>query len=123
MKVIITGVSGYLAKIVALQLANQGHDVIGIDHRPWSDCPSNIRLERLDIRKRPAADLFRHVKPQAVIHMATETYVSANKEERYRLNLKGTQAIWSYCERFGVKQASSLGVTRSDGSPRRTFIS
>ena len=109
MKVIITGVSGYLAKIVALQLANQGHDVIGIDHRPWSDSPSNIRLERLDIRKRPAADLFRHVKPQAVIHMATETYVSANKEERYRLNLKGTQAIWSYCERFGVKQALFAG--------------
>ena len=109
MKVIITGASGYLAKIVATHLANQGHDVIGIDHRPWSDCPESIRLERLDIRKRPAADLFRHVKPQAVIHMATETYVSATREERYRLNLKGTQAIWSYCERFGVKQALFAG--------------
>ena len=41
--------------------------------------------------------------------MATETYVSANKEERYRLNLRGTQAIWSYCERFGVKQALFAG--------------
>ena len=30
-------------------------------------------------------------------------------EERYRLNLNGTQSIWSYCERFKVKQALFVG--------------
>ena len=109
MKIVITGSSGYLARLVAMRLAGKNHDVIGIDHRPWSDCPPEIRLERLDIRKRPTADLFRHIRPQVVIHMATETYVSATTEERYRLNLKGTQAIWSYCESFGIKQAIFVG--------------
>ena len=109
MKVLITGVSGYLARIVAQQLSTNGHQVVGIDHRPWFDCPPEIRLEKLDIRKRPTADLFRQFRPQVVVHMATETYVSATTEERYRLNLNGTQSIWSYCERFKVKQALFVG--------------
>lgn len=109
MRVLITGVSGYLARLVAQQLAAKQHEVVGIDHRPWFDCPPEIRLEKLDIRKRPTADLFRQFRPQVVIHMATETYVSATTEERYRLNLNGTQSIWSYCEKFGVKQALFIG--------------
>ncbi|MGB0646610.1 MAG: NAD-dependent epimerase/dehydratase family protein [Bradymonadia bacterium] len=109
MKVLITGASGYLARIVAQQLSATGHQVVGIDHRPWFDCPPEIRLEKLDIRKRPTADLFRQFRPQVVIHMATETYVSATTEERYRLNLNGTQSIWSYCEKFNVKQAIFVG--------------
>ena len=109
MRVLITGVSGYLARLVAQQLAANHHEVVGIDHRPWFDCPPEIKLEKLDIRKRPTADLFRKFRPQVVIHMATETYVSSTTEERYRLNLNGTQSIWSYCEKFGVKQAIFIG--------------
>jgi UDP-glucose 4-epimerase len=109
MRILITGVSGYLARLVAQQLCANQHEVVGIDHRPWFDCPAEIRLEKLDIRKRPTADLFRQFRPQVVIHMATETYVSATTEERYRLNLNGTQSIWSYCEQFKVKQAIFIG--------------
>ena len=84
MKVLITGASGYLARIVAQQLSATGHQVVGIDHRPWFDCPPEIRLEKLDIRKRPTADLFRQFRPQVVIHMATDTYVSATTDDRSR---------------------------------------
>ena len=109
MRILITGVSGYLAQIVARQLLVKKHEVVGIDHRPWLDAPPNLRLENLDIRKRPTADLFRQFRPHAVVHMATETYVYAPREERYRLNLKGTQAIWKNAADVNVKHAIFVG--------------
>ena len=39
MKVLITGISGKLAQQVALELLARGHRVVGIDRRPWPECP------------------------------------------------------------------------------------
>ncbi len=109
MKVVITGVSGYVARRVAEVLVRDGHQVFGIDHRPWPDAPAGVEMHRVDVRKRPAEDIFRTHSPDAVIHMATVTYVSASREKRYRLNLGGTRAVWNYCDRYGVEQAIFVG--------------
>ena len=109
MKVLITGISGALARRVTTQLIEGGHSVLGIDRRPWPDAPRGVKILRVDIRKRPAEDIFRKEKPDAVIHMATVTYITARKEERYRINLGGTRCIWEYCQNYGVKQALFIG--------------
>ncbi len=109
MKVVVTGASGALARQVVHLLVNDGHEVLGLDRRPWPDCPDRVQMFRVDMRKRPAEDVFRTYRPDALIHMATVTYVSARSEERYRINLGGTRAVWEYCENYGVKQAIFVG--------------
>ena len=109
MKVLITGISGALARRVTAQLIEAGHTVIGIDRRPWPDTPPGVEIYKVDVRKRPAEDVFRVHQPDAVIHMATVTYISARSEERYRINLGGTRAVWKHCDTYGVKAAIFVG--------------
>ena len=109
MKILITGISGGLARQLAQKLAVMGHEVLGIDRRPWLDPPSNVKVFNVDIRKRPAEDVFRHHKPEALIHMATVTHLTAKQEERYRINLGGTQTVFEHCHTYGVKQALFIG--------------
>ncbi|MCA9527797.1 MAG: NAD-dependent epimerase/dehydratase family protein [Myxococcales bacterium] len=109
MKIVITGLAGVVGRRVAEALVRQGHTVLGIDRRPWPDAPPGVEMFRVDVRKRPAEDVFRTHRPEAVIHMATVSYFSARREERYRINLGGTRAVFDYCERYGVEQALFIG--------------
>lgn len=109
MKVIVTGVVGKIGQLVASRLRGAGCTVIGIDRRPWPDAPKDLELHRVDIRKRAAEDVFRHHRPQALIHMATVTHLTARSEDRDRINLHGTRAVWEACHRHGVEQAVFVG--------------
>lgn len=109
MKIVVTGISGALARMVAERLVSKGHQVFGIDRRPWPDAPRGVEMQRTDIRKRPVEDVFRTRKPDALIHMATVTHLTARREERYRINLNGTRSVFEYCHEYGVKQAIFVG--------------
>ncbi len=109
MKVLVTGISGKIGRLVAARLVAAHHDVIGIDRRSWVDAPSGVVVTETDIRKRAAEDVFRTERPDAVIHMATVTHLTAHSEDRYRINLGGTKAVFDFCHRYGVKQAIFVG--------------
>jgi UDP-glucose 4-epimerase len=108
-KVLIPGIAGLLARKVALRLLAAGHEVIGIDPRGWPGVPEGIELHALDIRKRAAEDVFRRRRPDAVIHMATISALVAGAEERYRINLGGTRAVFEHCANHGVRQVLFVG--------------
>ena len=109
MKVLVTGISGKIGRLVTEYLCEGGHDVLGIDRRPWPDSPDGVEVFTEDIRKRPAEDVFRTERPDAVIHMATVTHVTAGSEERYRINLRGTRAVFDHCHTYGVDRAIFVG--------------
>lgn len=109
MKVLITGISGKIGRLVAQGLLHRGHTVIGLDRRKWPDADKGIEMHNVDIRKRAAEDVFRTRRPDAVIHMATVTHFTARAEERYRINLHGTRSVFDYCANYGVKQAIFVG--------------
>ncbi|HYS08805.1 MAG TPA: SDR family oxidoreductase [Myxococcales bacterium] len=109
MKVLIPGIGGLLARNVARRLLAQGHRVIGIDPRGWPGAPEKIELHPVDIRKRAAEQVFRQARPDAVIHMATISALLADAEERYRINLGGTRAVFEYCATYGVRQLIFVG--------------
>jgi UDP-glucose 4-epimerase len=108
-KVLITGIAGAIGRKVATLLVSRGHQVFGIDRRPWPDAPKTIDVVAVDIRKRAAEDVFRTKRPDCVIHMATITHFFTSMEERYRINLGGTRAIFEHCHRHGVKEAVFVG--------------
>lgn len=109
MKVLVTGIAGNIGRLVANELLQAGHEVIGIDRRPWYHPPEGIRVFQHDIRKRPAEDVFRTQRPDAMIHMATVTHLTHRSEDRFRINLGGTQAVFDHCHTYGVKQAIFVG--------------
>jgi UDP-glucose 4-epimerase len=109
MKVLILGIGGGVGRIVARQLLDRGHEVIGIDGRGWPGAPKEIELHAVDLRKRAAEDVFRTKKPDAMIHMATVTSLVMRGEERHRLNLGGTRAAFEHCKRYGVAHAVFVG--------------
>jgi len=109
MKVLIPGVAGRLGKLVAERLVANGHDVIGIDRRAFPDAPAGVEVHEVDIRKRGAEDVFRRVRPQAVIHMATVTHLVRQSEDRYRINLGGTRAVFEHSRAYGVEHVVFVG--------------
>lgn len=108
-RVLITGISGTLARGVAYRLSQRGHEVHGIDRRPWPDAPDGVEMHQADIRKRPAEDVFRVTKPDVLVHMATVTHFTTGAEERYRINLGGTRKLFDCCHKYGVDQAIFVG--------------
>ena len=109
MKVLVTGIAGKLGRLVAADLVAQDHDVVGIDRRPWADAPDGVQVHQVDIRKRPAEDVFRRERPDGVIHMATVTHLTERSPDRFRINLHGTRAIVEHCDRYDVKQMVFCG--------------
>ncbi len=109
MKVLVTGISSRFGHLVAQELLQGDHQVLGVDRRPWPDAPAEVEMFRGDIRKRPVEDVFRTWKPEAVIHMATVTHLARRMRERYRINLGGTRAVVDHCQCYGVKQLLFVG--------------
>jgi UDP-glucose 4-epimerase len=109
MRVLIPGIAGLLARKVAVRLLAGGHEVIGVDPRGWPGAPKEIELHAVDIRKRGAEEVFRKRRPQAVVHMATVTALVVAAEERYRINLGGTRAVFEHCANYGVEQLVFVG--------------
>ncbi len=109
MKVLIPGISGLIAREVTKELLKRGHEVQGIDSRPWRDAPKEVKVHVVDIRKRAAEDVFRRFRPDAVVHMATVTHLRAKSEDRYRINLGGTRSVFDHANAYGVKQVVFVG--------------
>jgi UDP-glucose 4-epimerase len=108
-RVLVPGIAGRLGKMLSERLVELGHEVIGIDRRPFRDAPKGVEMHELDIRKRAAEDVFRRVRPQAVIHMATVTHLVMQSEDRYRINLGGTRAVFEHSATYGVEHVIFVG--------------
>jgi UDP-glucose 4-epimerase len=107
LRILVPGASGAIARKVAVRLSAEGHRVVGIDRRPWPDAP--VEFHEVDVRKRAAEELFRTVRPQVVVHMATVTSLVVPGEERYQLNLGGTRAAFEHSRAYGVEHCIFVG--------------
>ena len=109
LRIVIPGIAGQLGQMVAVALHELGHQVVGIDRRRWAAAPDGIELHHVDIRKRAAEDVFRKIRPHAVIHMATVSHFAAGSDERYRINLGGTRAVFDHCAKYGTEHCIFVG--------------
>jgi UDP-glucose 4-epimerase len=107
LKIVIVGASGAVARKLVARLLQDGHDVVGIDRRAWVGAP--IEFHEVDVRKRGAEDVFRKTRPQSVVHMATVTSLAIAGEERDRINLGGTRAVFEHAREYGALHCVFVG--------------
>lgn len=109
MRLLVTGISSNLGRLVAKVALHQRHQVIGIDRRPWPDAPKAIEMHAVDLQKRAAEDVFRTRRPDAVVHLATVTSLSKDADDRSRINLGGTRVVFEHAERYDVQACVFVG--------------
>ncbi|MHA7966128.1 SDR family NAD(P)-dependent oxidoreductase [Paenibacillus sp. CAU 1782] len=127
---LVTGAAGFIGSFVSKRLLEDGATVIGIDNLNDYYDPKlkHARLELLkqqerfvfvqgDISDKTAVtDLFRHYKPEVVVHLAAQAgvrYSLENPDAYIQSNIVGFHHILEACREFPVKHllyASSSSV-------------
>lgn len=102
-KLLITGISGGHGRLLASRVAD-AYDVVGTDRVPWDSPPKNIRVYTVDVLKKKFEDLFRHERPQAVVHLGQIRHFRGGAERRHEVNVLGTRRLLEFCVKYDVKQ-------------------
>jgi UDP-glucose 4-epimerase len=109
MKVIVTGISGRLGRIVARRLHREPRfQIIGLDRRPLAGKPKDVEHHQVDLRSKKVRDVFRAGDIAAVIHMGVMHDPRARPSELYSWNISGTSKLLEHCQAFGVPKVVLL---------------
>lgn len=106
MRVLITGIGGFVGRHLASRLTAVGHDVYGLSLRPACDVAA-VEVHTADVRDRDQVDeVVASSRPEAVVHLAGLARPRANRppDEFMGVNVGGTQNV--------VESVSQLDVAR-----------
>jgi UDP-glucose 4-epimerase len=102
-KVVITGISGRLGRIVARRLHHElDFQIVGMDRRPMNGRPKDIEHHQVDLRSKKARDIFRVGDVDALIHLGVMHDPRARPAELYSWNITGTTKLLEYCQAYRV---------------------
>ncbi len=130
MRILVTGVAGFIGMHVAGRLLADGHEVIGIDNLndyydvrlkqarlAHIDSPNQFHFEKLDLSDRAGINrLFAERRPEIVINLGAQAgvrYSLENPHSYIESNLVGFTNILDACRHFKVEHlvyASSSSV-------------
>lgn len=100
MKVLITGVRGFIGRYLANYLAKSGNEVFGIDNvrKNYGSLARSVKVFECDVRNAKKVDsLMRSIRPLKIYHLAAQSYpVLSWKKPRLTLetNIIGTTNIF-----------------------------
>ena len=134
MRILVTGVAGFIGMHVAMRLLMDGHEIIGLDNvNDYYDVrlkqarlahigsPNQFHFQKLDLADRNGiTTLFSEMRPEIVINLAAQAGVRYSLENPYSYidsNLVGFTNILEACRHFEVNHlvyASSSSVYGSN---------
>jgi UDP-glucose 4-epimerase len=108
-KIVLTGISGRLGRLVAQRLHRREElRVVGIDRRPFPDRPKDVEHVQVDLRSKKARDVFRAGDVAALIHLGVMHDPRATEEDHHSWNVGGTARLLDYCVRYQVPKVVVL---------------
>ena len=136
MTILITGGAGYIGSHTALELLNEGYDVVVFDNLSNSSRESLRRVEELtgkqirfyegDVQDEKAlTDMFKEQRIDAVIHCAALKAVGESVQkplEYYQNNISGTLTLLKVMREVGVKYIVYSSSATVYGSPEEMPI-
>jgi len=130
-RVLVTGIGGFVGPWLTRALADHGHEVLGLE-REGPELPPGIPGHRADVTQRSEVEaVLRDVRPDAVIHLAAISFVpeaERDPETAYRINVGGTVALMAAMravtpaarllwigssDAYGTVEPSDLPITES----------
>ncbi|MDA0338739.1 MAG: NAD-dependent epimerase [Proteobacteria bacterium] len=141
MRVLVTGIAGFIGFHVARALMRRGDDVIGLDNlSPYYDVtlkqarlaalekePGSLTFEPVDILDDAALGSFcRETKPEAIIHLAAQAGVRYSIEQPrdvININVLGFTNILEQAKQLGVYHLVYASSSSVYGSNRKTPFS
>jgi UDP-glucose 4-epimerase len=108
-KVVITGISGRLGRLLARRLHHElGWQIVGLDRRPMHGRPKDIEHHQVDLRSKRARDVFRAGDVDALVHLGVMHDPRARPAELYSWNITGTSKLLEYCQAYRVPKVVLL---------------
>jgi nucleoside-diphosphate-sugar epimerase len=122
--ILVTGAAGGHGQVATRHLASLGVPVVGMDVRKWWGKPPSIEFHEVSLLKRDGEDVFRTLRPRAVLHLGTTRSPHLDPELRYRINLDGARRVFDACLKYGVEQLVFVNRTSVYGAlaDHPTFI-
>jgi len=112
----ITGVSGYVGRLLAAKLLEQpGARVVGVDQTPPAGL-DGARFHRCDIRDPRLADILRDEAVDTLIHLAFYTAPEGDAALAESVNVGGTRNVLEAAGAAGVKRLVLASSTAAYGS-------
>ena len=106
MKVLITGVAGFIGSNLAARLLQEGYQVVGIDNLSYGlkeNIPEGVDFHQLDIRDKGMYSLYPGVG--AIFHFAAKNCIAdcqADPVETADINVRGTVNVFEAARQGGV---------------------
>jgi UDP-glucose 4-epimerase len=108
-KIVITGISGRLGRLVARRLHHEADwHIVGLDRRPMLGRPKDIEHLPFDLRSKRTRDVFRTGDVDALIHLGVMHDPRARAAELYSWNIAGTSKLLEYCQAYRVPKVVLL---------------
>ena len=108
MKILITGVAGFIGANLADRLIREGHEVLGIDNLAYglrTNIPEGVDFHQMDIRGKEMYPLFANM--DAVFHFAAKNCIAdcqADPVETADINVHGSVNVFEAARKAHVKK-------------------
>lgn len=108
MKILITGVAGFIGSNLAEKLIKEGHKVIGLDNLEYGifeQIPKGVKFHQIDIRNDNIDHFFKDV--DYVFHLAAKNCINdcqIDPVETFDINVTGTANVFEASKQNNVKK-------------------
>ncbi len=124
MTILVTGVSGHLARLVCDLLADRGEEIVGVDVRPLpagGAFPGEFYCVRYTQRR--MAEVFRKHKPRVLIHLGRirGSEVSSSSY-RFNQNVLGTKHLLELSLRHATRRVVVLSTFHVYGAHQHNHV-
>jgi len=108
MKILITGVAGFIGSNLGNRLIKEGHQIVGIDNLSYGvkeQIPKGVDFYKLDIRSKKIYPIFRDV--DFVFHLAAKNCIADCQNDPHEtsdINVAGTVNVFEAARKSKVKK-------------------